>query len=92
MRETHAALQFGDDPPTPFSFMNDKVWIEPGEQLECHLTYTDERAHKIIADNMHVNRHVREEVTGPRYKQKLSIDLLKQVSLLKIKLSIKYCK
>ena len=70
-------MQFGDDPPTPFSFMNDKVWIEPEEQLKCHLTYTDERAHKIIADNMHVNRHVREEVTGPRYKQKFGVDLLK---------------
>ena len=63
------SLQFGDDPPIPFSFLNDQVWISPEEQLQCHLTYTNERAHKIVAENMHVNRHVREEINGPRYKE-----------------------
>ena len=62
----------GDDPPNPFSFLNDKVWIEPEAQLPCHLTYTNERAHKIIAENMHLNRHVREEINGPRYSDSAS--------------------
>ena len=62
------SLQFGDDPPVPFSFLNDQVWISPEEQLQCHLTYTSERAHKIVAENMHLNRHVREEINGPRYR------------------------
>ena len=60
------SLQFGDDPPNPFSFLNDKVWIEPDQQMVCHLTNTNERAHKIIAENMHLNRHVKEEINGPR--------------------------
>ena len=66
------SLQFGDDPPNPFSFLNDKVWIEPEEQMVCHLTYTNERAHKIIAENMHLNRHVREEINGPRYNESMN--------------------
>nr|CAD7395309.1 unnamed protein product [Timema cristinae] len=57
----------GDDPPVPFSFMNDSVWIKPEDQLLCHLTYTNPRVNKIVLDNLHVNRHISEEVTGPRY-------------------------
>ncbi|XP_049855553.1 protein MTO1 homolog, mitochondrial isoform X1 [Schistocerca gregaria] len=59
--------QPGDNPPMPFSFMNESVWIKPEDQLFCYLTFTNEKVNKIILDNLHVNRHVREEVTGPRY-------------------------
>ncbi len=31
--------KFGDDPPAPFSYMNDKVWIKADEQMPCHMTY-----------------------------------------------------
>ncbi|XP_065367706.1 protein MTO1 homolog, mitochondrial [Calliphora vicina] len=58
---------FGDNPPVPFSFMNEKVWINADEQLPCHLTYTSLQVNKIVKENMHLNRHVSEEVTGPRY-------------------------
>lgn len=51
-----------DVPPTPFSFMNDKVWIRPEDQLACHLTFADDRVGKIVKDNLHLNRHVIEEV------------------------------
>nr|CAD7440368.1 unnamed protein product [Timema bartmani] len=57
----------GDDPPVPFSFMNDSVWIKPEDQLLCYLTYTNPTVNKIVLDNLHVNRHISEEVTGPRY-------------------------
>ncbi|XP_005176876.1 protein MTO1 homolog, mitochondrial [Musca domestica] len=57
----------GDDPPTPFSFMNDEVWIKASEQLPCYLTYTTLNVNRIVKDNLHVNRHVTEEITGPRY-------------------------
>lgn len=57
----------GDNPPVPFSFMNDRVWIEPDKQLPCYLTYTTLNVNKIVKDNLHLNRHVTEEVTGPRY-------------------------
>ncbi|XP_069669204.1 protein MTO1 homolog, mitochondrial isoform X2 [Periplaneta americana] len=60
-------IQEGDNPPIPFSFLNDAVWIKPEDQLKCHLTFTNPAVNKIILDNLHVNRHVMEEVTGPRY-------------------------
>jgi len=59
----------GDDPPVAFSFLNDMVWLERENipQLPCYMTHTNDKIHQIIMDNMHQNRHVTEEVTGPRY-------------------------
>lgn len=37
------------------------------EKLPCHLTYTTDAINQIVRDNLHQNRHVTEEVTGPRY-------------------------
>jgi len=37
--------QPGDDPPTPFSFLNNSV---PLPQVPCHLTYTNEATHAAI--------------------------------------------
>ncbi|CAB0004675.1 unnamed protein product [Nesidiocoris tenuis] len=59
--------QAGDDRPIPFSFMNDEVWIKPEDQLLCYMTHTNPAVNSIILDNMHVNRHVSEEINGPRY-------------------------
>ncbi|MDP3427718.1 MAG: FAD-dependent oxidoreductase, partial [Humidesulfovibrio sp.] len=39
------AEQRGDDPPTPFSFLNRNV---PLPQTSCHLTYTNEATHAAI--------------------------------------------
>lgn len=58
--------QKGDDPPQPFSFMNDKVWIKAEDQLLCYLTKTTTAIEDIVKNNLHVNRHVTEEVNGPR--------------------------
>lgn len=58
--------QLPDSIPEPFSFMNERVWINPEDQLNCHMTYTNEAVAKIIKDNLHCNAHVTEEVTGPR--------------------------
>jgi tRNA uridine 5-carboxymethylaminomethyl modification enzyme len=41
--------QWGDDPPPPFSFSTERI-INP--QLPCYITYTNERTHKIIRDNL----------------------------------------
>lgn len=57
----------GDDPPVPFSFMNDSVWLPAERQMNCHLTYTTDAINSIVRDNLHQNRHVTEEITGPRY-------------------------
>ncbi|XP_044159427.1 protein MTO1 homolog, mitochondrial isoform X2 [Bufo gargarizans] len=56
-----------DNPPVPFSFMNDRVWIKPEEQLPCHLTYTTAAVEQIIQENLHLSSHVKETSAGPRY-------------------------
>uniref|UniRef100_A0A182QNT9 tRNA uridine 5-carboxymethylaminomethyl modification enzyme C-terminal subdomain domain-containing protein n=1 Tax=Anopheles farauti TaxID=69004 RepID=A0A182QNT9_9DIPT len=57
----------GDDPPVPFSFLNDRVWLEADQQLDCFLTQTTPAVNDIVLRNLHCNRHVTEELTGPRY-------------------------
>lgn len=59
--------QEGDTKPMPFSFMNQKVWIQPEDQKLCYQTYTNPKVNSIILNNMHRNRHVTEEINGPRY-------------------------
>jgi tRNA uridine 5-carboxymethylaminomethyl modification enzyme len=56
-----------DNPPAPFSFMNERVHVDADKQLPTHLTCTNERVAKIVKDTLHLNRHVREETCGPRY-------------------------
>ncbi|KAF2861896.1 glucose-inhibited division protein A subfamily [Piedraia hortae CBS 480.64] len=58
-------IQAGDEPPAPFSYLNEKVSVE--EQLRCWSTYTNPRTHDIIRANLNQSIHIREEVKGPRY-------------------------
>ncbi|XP_055838089.1 protein MTO1 homolog, mitochondrial [Episyrphus balteatus] len=74
---SNLSIQLGDDPPTPFSFMNDKVWIDAKDQLPCHLTNTTFRVNEIVKENMHQNRHVTEEITGPRYCPSIESKILR---------------
>ncbi|XP_050310929.1 protein MTO1 homolog, mitochondrial [Anthonomus grandis grandis] len=69
--------QKGDNPPIPFSFLNDSVWIDAKDQLLCHLTFTNSKIEGIVKDNIHLNRHVFEEVTGPRYCPSIESKVLK---------------
>ncbi|CAK9297358.1 unnamed protein product [Gordionus sp. m RMFG-2023] len=75
----HPSLQsnMGDNIPHPFSFMNSDVWIKPENQLLCHLTSTNAKVHEIIMQNMHLNRHVREETKGPRYCPSIESKILR---------------
>ncbi|XP_076337534.1 5-taurinomethyluridine-[tRNA] synthase subunit MTO1, mitochondrial isoform X2 [Tachypleus tridentatus] len=57
----------GDNPTQPFSFIHDKVWIKPEEQVGTYLTFTTPETEKIILENVHLSRHVKEETRGPRY-------------------------
>lgn len=68
---------YGDNPPIPFSFLNDKVWIKPEEQLCVWMSYTTEGVNAIVRDNLHLNRHVTEEVTGPRYCPSIESKILR---------------
>jgi tRNA uridine 5-carboxymethylaminomethyl modification enzyme len=59
-------VQQGDTPPQPFSYMNNTVTVP---QIPCHITYTTEKTHKIIADNIHRSAMYSGNITGvgPRY-------------------------
>uniref|UniRef100_A0A0P6J1W0 5-taurinomethyluridine-[tRNA] synthase subunit MTO1, mitochondrial n=1 Tax=Heterocephalus glaber TaxID=10181 RepID=A0A0P6J1W0_HETGA len=59
--------QTPDDPSVPFSFVNETVWIKPEDQLPCHLTHTNSAVDAIILENLHLNSHVKETASGPRY-------------------------
>lgn len=61
------AKHYGDNPPIPFSFMNSKVWLKPEDQLVVYMSYTTLKINEIVKENLHVNRHVNEEINGPRY-------------------------
>ncbi len=58
--------QKGDNPQVPFSYLTDKIDIP---QINCHITYTNEKTHKIIADNLHRSAMHSGNITGtgPRY-------------------------
>ena len=59
-------IQNGDDDIVPFSFI-DK--IDKFEQVPCYLTYTNEKTHQIIRDNLHRSPLYSGKIegTGPRY-------------------------
>lgn len=57
--------QEGDDPPTPFSYLNERVQVE--KQLLNYETRTNEAMHEIIRQNLDKSIHIRETVKGPRY-------------------------
>lgn len=58
--------QPGDERPKPFSFSNDSV---EREQVPCYITYTNERTHRVITDNLHKSPLYSGEIKGigPRY-------------------------
>ncbi|KAI9897448.1 hypothetical protein N3K66_007304 [Trichothecium roseum] len=57
--------QYGDNPPRPFSYLNTAVTVQ--EQLTCNITYTNDRTHDVIRENLENTVHIRESVKGPRY-------------------------
>ena len=59
-------IQPGDDPPVPFSFLTDRITTP---QIPCHITFTNDKTHKIISDNLGRSAMYsgRIEGVGPRY-------------------------
>ncbi len=59
-------VQHGDEVPQYFSFMTK---TEVRKQYPCYLTYTNERTHEIIRDNIHRSPLYSGKIdgTGPRY-------------------------
>ncbi|WP_455241533.1 tRNA uridine-5-carboxymethylaminomethyl(34) synthesis enzyme MnmG [Petrachloros mirabilis] len=60
------STQPGDDPPPPFSYRTDHITIP---QRDCHLTYTNQKTHDIIRNNLDRSPLYSGviESTGPRY-------------------------
>jgi tRNA uridine 5-carboxymethylaminomethyl modification enzyme len=58
--------QKGDDPPTPFSFMTDKITTP---QVSCFITETTPETHRIIQDNIKRSPLFSGQIegVGPRY-------------------------
>nr|WP_319391350.1 tRNA uridine-5-carboxymethylaminomethyl(34) synthesis enzyme MnmG [uncultured Cohaesibacter sp.] len=58
--------QPGDDEPVAFSYLTDKITTP---QIDCHVTRTVGKTHKIIRDNIHKSAMYsgRIEGVGPRY-------------------------
>src|ERR1700761_1919494 len=67
--------QRGDDPPIPFSYLNDTVEVQ--DQLSCFSTYTNLDTHAIIRANLDKSIHIRETVKGPRYCPSLESKVIK---------------
>ncbi|HSW00220.1 MAG TPA: tRNA uridine-5-carboxymethylaminomethyl(34) synthesis enzyme MnmG [Sedimentisphaerales bacterium] len=58
--------QQGDPEPVQFSFLNDRI---DREQVPCWITYTNERIHQLIRDNLHRAPLYTGQIksVGPRY-------------------------
>ncbi len=58
--------QPGDADPTPFSFRTERI---EREQIQCHIVYTNEQTHKILADNITRSPLYSGQIegVGPRY-------------------------
>ncbi len=63
---TQMEIQPGDENPLPFSFSTEKI-TQP--QIPCYLTYTNEKTHQIIRDNLHRSAMYSGRIVGigPRY-------------------------
>ncbi|MDA1089127.1 MAG: tRNA uridine-5-carboxymethylaminomethyl(34) synthesis enzyme MnmG [Proteobacteria bacterium] len=55
-------VQPGDDPPTPFSTLTERIEVP---QINCHLTGTTAAGHDLIRDNLHLSAMHSGNITGP---------------------------
>ncbi|MFA5239573.1 MAG: tRNA uridine-5-carboxymethylaminomethyl(34) synthesis enzyme MnmG [Phycisphaerae bacterium] len=59
-------IQYGDEEPRPFSFLNDSI---ERRQVPCWITYTNEEIHRLLRDNLDKAPLYTGQIksTGPRY-------------------------
>jgi tRNA uridine 5-carboxymethylaminomethyl modification enzyme len=59
-------IQLGDEDPLPFSFSTERI-TQP--QVPCYLTYTNEKTHETIRENLHRSAMYSGRIVGigPRY-------------------------
>ncbi|PYI10797.1 translation optimization protein 1 [Aspergillus sclerotiicarbonarius CBS 121057] len=70
-------VQDGDHPPSPFSYLNDRVQVDDEGQLTCWMTYTNDDVHDIVRANLDKTIHIRETVRGPRYCPSLESKIIR---------------
>ena len=68
-------IQPGEEPPVPFSYLNEAVTVS--KQLNCYKTETNPATHKIIQENLDQSIHIRETIKGPRYCPSLESKVLR---------------
>lgn len=68
-------VQSGENPPVPFSYLNNNVAVQT--QLDCYSTNTNPEAHEIIRANLDQSIHIRETVKGPRYCPSLESKIIR---------------
>jgi tRNA uridine 5-carboxymethylaminomethyl modification enzyme len=58
--------QPGDNPPQPFSYLNNEIKVP---QINCFITYTNNKTHEIIKNNLHKSAMYGGHIAGvgPRY-------------------------
>ncbi|MFQ6043002.1 MAG: tRNA uridine-5-carboxymethylaminomethyl(34) synthesis enzyme MnmG [Candidatus Poribacteria bacterium] len=68
--------QYGDENPRPFSFSNEKI---TQSQVPCHITYTNEKTHQIIRDNLRRSALYSGRIvgTGPRYCPSVEVKVVR---------------
>ncbi|KAI5285626.1 Mitochondrial Translation Optimization [Ascosphaera aggregata] len=71
------AVQPGDSPPRPFSYLHDRVAVNDKDQLHCWTTYTNAASHDIVRANLDKSVHIRESVKGPRYCPSLESKIMR---------------
>ncbi|MEN6384913.1 MAG: tRNA uridine-5-carboxymethylaminomethyl(34) synthesis enzyme MnmG [Phycisphaerales bacterium] len=69
-------VQYGDEKPTPFSFLTDSI---SRKQIPCWITYTNEKIHKLLIDNLDRAPLYTGQIasTGPRYCPSIETKILR---------------
>ncbi|KAL8744650.1 MAG: hypothetical protein Q9190_003133 [Brigantiaea leucoxantha] len=69
------SIQPGEDPPVPFSYLNDRVTIT--KQVNCYATQTNPASHDIVRAHLDQSIHIRETIKGPRYCPSLESKIIR---------------